>query len=173
MEQKLFNQNKAILDSIIETNKINESSLKTLLDTLPKELNSYITMISERDKNIKKYIDYVDMFSFSDEYTSPSVFPGIRQPSENISKEKMLEIKNEMLSMAQEISSSQKKIEGLSNAILINLKSTFKHFVEYSNNEANFFLESRNLLKELDSVYDIGNLSDMEDISSSLISRSL
>lgn len=174
MEQKIFNKNKEILEGILDISKVNKTTISNLCEQLPTEIAKYLKLLEERDTTIQKYIEYIDKFNFSDEYTSPSVFPGIRTHSENIDLNTIKEIKENMLEMAKSISSNHTQLENLSLAILQNLKSLFTNYVNLNNTESNFFTEARNFLKELDSVYDIGNLASLSDSDNlSLIQKNL
>lgn len=160
MEQKLFTQNKAILDNIKEMNKVNKDSISNFIGVVPKELEVFLETIERRDQMLLKYIDYIEKFNFSEEYTVPSVFPGIRTHAENVSIDTLNDAKTEMKETAKDIGLLNKQIADLSTSILQNIKKLFSSYVDYNTQENNFFDFAKDILREMDSVYDIGNLGE-------------
>ena len=160
MEQKLFTQNKAILDNIKEMTKVNKDSISNFIGVVPKELEIFLETIEKRDQMLLKYIDYIEKFNFSEEYTVPSVFPGIRTHAENVSIDTLNDVKTEMRETAKDISLLNKQIADLSTSILQNIKKLFSSYVDYNTQENNFFDFAKDILREMDSVYDIGNLGE-------------
>lgn len=160
MEQKVFNQNKAILDNIKELNKVNKDNISSFIGVVPKELEIFLETTERRDQMLKKYIDYIEKFNFSEEYTIPSVFPGIRTHAENVSIDTLNDIKTEMRETANDIGLLNKQIADLSTSILQNIKKLFTSYVDYNTQENNFFDFAKDILREMDSVYDIGNLGE-------------
>lgn len=160
MEQKIFTQNKAILNNIKEMNKVNKDSISNFIGIVPKELEVFLEVIEKRDQILLKYIDYIEKFNFSEEYTVPSVFPGIRTHAENVSIDTLNDVKTEMKETAKDISLLNKQIADLSTSILQNIKKLFSSYVDYNTQENNFFDFAKDILREMDSVYDIGNLGE-------------
>lgn len=160
MEQKLFTQNKAILDNIKEMTKVNKDSISNFIGVVPKELDIFLETIERRDQMLLKYIDYIEKFNFSEEYTVPSVFPGIRTHAENVSIDTLNDVKTEMRETAKDIGLLNKQIADLSTSILQNIKKLFSSYVDYNTQENNFFDFAKDILREMDSVYDIGNLGE-------------
>lgn len=131
-----------------------------------KELNGgisdAISAMSNRNSNFIKYIDLLKEFSFSDNLTSPSdLFPGIRTTSDMANPEDLQNKTNMMKQYANSVDNLSKQIDVLLNTSIQNLKKELSLMIELSQLENQHYDMCLDILKDMDSIYDIGHLSSM------------
>jgi len=146
-----------MINGQIETLK-QEASIKN------KELNSGISSVLEtmtqRNNSFSNYIDLLKEFSFSDNLTSPSdLFPGIRTTSEMADPEELKKKTDNMKQYAATIDSTSKQLDVMLTTSIQNLKKELSTLIELSQLEGQFYDLCIDLLKDMNSIYDVGQLA--------------
>lgn len=135
-----------------------ELSIKAKM--LPESVNDLINTLTSRDNNFSSYLDFIKEFSFSDNLTAPSdLFPGIRTAADMADPEELQQKAETMKNAAHQIENFQKKGEAHKNDAIATTKRILALMVEYLQQEDQIYELELELLGELDSPYDIGQLA--------------
>ncbi len=126
------------------------------------DTNDAIKIIAQRNDNFSKYIDLLKEFSFSDNLTSPSdLFPGIRTTSDMADPEELRAKTENMKQYASSIDSASKQLDVILSRAIQNIKQGLGMLNELAQLENEYYSLCLDLLKDMDSIYDIGQLSSM------------
>lgn len=127
---------------------------------LSENVNAFVSKVEKRDTSMSQYMDLLKEFSFSDNLTSPSdLFPGIRTTSEMADPEELKSKTNQMKTLANDVSSNNKEIDVMVNAMIVALKKQLSTLIELSKIENQVYDLNMDLLSDMNSVYDIGQLA--------------
>lgn len=160
-DKEFENQNSTItvLNNQIDTLK---KELSSKSNEMGEDMKSFIDIITQRNSNFSKYISLLKEFNFSDNLTSPSdLFVGIRTTSDMANPEELKQKTDVMKTCANGIDSCTKQLDILSNKIVKNLKYILSVVIETSQLENEYYDLSLDLVKDMNSVYDVGQLSKM------------
>lgn len=137
-----------------------KSELSSRNDEMFKNVSALVEKLSTRDNSLYDYMGLLKEFSFSDNLTSPSdLFPGIRTVSDMADPDELSQKTNKMKSLADAVDSNNKEIEVIINNLIVTLKKQLSTLIELSKVESQSYDLSMDLLKDLNSVYDIGQLA--------------
>lgn len=127
---------------------------------LSENVNAFISKVEKRDTSMSQYMDLLKEFSFADNLTSPSdLFPGIRTTAEMADPEELKSKTNQMKTLANDVSSNNKEIDVMVNAMIVALKKQLSTLIELSKIENQVYDLNMDLLNDMNSVYDIGQLA--------------
>lgn len=137
-----------------------QKELSSRNEEMYKNASALVSKLAQRDKSLYEYMDLLKEFSFSDNLTSPSdLFPGIRTVSDMADPEELLSKTNKMKTLADEVSGNNKEVDVIINTLIISYKKQLSTLIELSKLENQSYDLSMDLLKDLNSVYDIGQLA--------------
>lgn len=123
-------------------------------------INTLINLMTDRDREFKEYVEILKDFSFNDKLTSPSdLFPGIRTVSDTVDIEELKNKSQKLKDNATSVANKNLEIENLSGSIIANVTKVLAAVKQLSNEENNVNEMYLMLLKDLDSVYDIGRIA--------------
>ena len=162
MDKKEFTQRLSLIDSIKKQIPTIKEELLTKVNNLPVIVKALLDSVEVRDMSFKTYLEDIDKFNFVDNDTILSdVFPGLRTTLEMSDPEELLKKTEEMKDGALAISTEGKKIDAFKNNSLSEIKRCLSLLIEYLKQEEQIFDLEIDLLKDLDSPYDVGQLSNM------------
>lgn len=140
--------------SVSLKNEINQK-----LKTLPAIGVSFLESAKGRDKAFDNYTNLLSEFQFAEDELAPlTQFPGIAV-SKSVQNPQELERKTEMMKQAAfEVKNDAKKTEAYKQHIIQDLKRLINAVIEYSLQMDQIYELELELLQDLDSVYDIGEL---------------
>lgn len=162
MDKKEFTQRLSLIDSIKKQTPVVKEELVTKANNLPTTINSLLDSIEARDVSFKSYLENIDRFNFIDNDTILSdIFPGLRTTLEMADPEELLKKTEEMKDGALIISTEGKRIDAFKNNALSEIKRCLSLLIEYLKQEEQIFDLEIDLLKDLDSPYDVGQLANM------------
>ena len=160
MDKKEFTQRLSLIDSIRQQTPAIKEELTTKINSLPNTINALLSAIASRDASFKNYLEDIDRFNFVDNSTILSdVFPGLRTALDMDDPEELLKKTEEMKDGALTITTEGKKIEAFKSNSLSELKKSLSLLIEYLKQEEQIYDLEIDLLKDLDSPYDVGQLA--------------
>lgn len=161
MEEKEFKDRMSLIDAAEKQAAITRNGLSNIFNVYFLEsINTLIALMSERDKEFKEYSEILRDFSFNDKLTSPSdLFPGIRTVSDTVDLEDLNNKSQTLKTNATSITNKNLEIESLSDSIIANVTKALSALKQLSIEESKVYDLYLNLLKDLDSVYDIGRIA--------------
>ena len=161
MEEKEFKDRMFFIDAAEKQATVTRNELSNLFNAYFLEsINTLIALMSERDNEFKEYSEILRDFSFNDKLTSPvDLFPGIRTVSDTVDLEDLNNKSQTLKNNATSISNKNLEIESLSDSIIANVTKALSALKQLSIEESNVYDLYLNLLKDLDSIYDIGRIA--------------
>ena len=127
---------------------------------LSDNVSAFIAKVEKRDISFSQYMELLKEFSFSDKLTSPSdLFPGIRTVSEMADPDELKAKTEKMKALANDVSSNNKEIDVLVNTMISGIKKQLSTLIELSKIENQIYDLNMDLLNDMNSVYDIGQLA--------------
>lgn len=125
-------------------------------------VKSLLQTLEGRNRGLTEYIKLLKEFSFSDNLTSPSdLFPGIRTVSQTSDPETLKKKTDSMKEYAGKVDELTKQTELFLTSAIKAVKEEYGALVMLSTLSGKFYDECMSLLKDMDSIYDIGQLSSM------------
>ena len=119
-----------------------------------------INAIISRDNAFAEYLKFLDDFSFSEETgVAIDVFPGLKPANMNIDYEELEKKADTMKAKALEINNNAKKIEVESRDVVVDIKRCLGLLTEYILQTNQIYDFELDLIKDMDSVYDIGMIA--------------
>lgn len=127
--------------------------------SLPQTLKSLLSSLQNRDVAFDKYTEMLSEFEFSkDELTPLSQFPGVTI-SKSIENPQELAQKTEtMKKQAFQVKNEAKKAEAYKQHAVQDLKRVLNALIEYSIQVDQIYELELELLQDMDSVYDVGDI---------------
>jgi len=123
-------------------------------------VNALIQKLSSRNNDLYEYMELLKEFSFADNLTSPSdLFPGIRTVSDMADPDELVKKTNKMKALADQVSSNNREADVIINNLITGIKKQLSTLIEISKLESQSYDLSMDLLSDLNSVYDIGQLA--------------
>lgn len=161
MEEKEFKDRTTLIDTVENQASVSMNGLSNLLnDYFVESINTLLSLMAGRDKEFKEYVDVLRDFTFDDKLTNPSdLFPGIRTVSDTIDPEELAKKSEILKSNATSITNKNIEIESLSDSIIANMTKALELLKQLSIEENKVYDLYLGLLKDLDSVYDIGRIA--------------
>ena len=121
---------------------------------------SVVDTIEQRDELFAKYLEYINKFSYSDSLVSPSdLFPGIRVASDMADPAQLAQEADEMKMQSLQIDNLTQIIDSQSESSMEVLKRLMEDLREYMIRANQIYKEELDLLKDMDSIYDIGQFA--------------
>lgn len=161
MEEKEFKDRVSLIDIAEKQASATRNGLSNLFNTYFLEsINTLIALMSERDNEFKEYAEVLKDFSYNDNLTNPSdLFPGIRTVSDSVNIDELRNKAQTLKDNATSITNKNLEIESLSNSIIVNVTKALDTLKQLSMEESKVYDLYMALLKDLDSVYDIGRIA--------------
>lgn len=161
MEQLIYNKTLASIDELDTNASKYENEIKSMLSNSKESIEKLISNIEKRNESFKKYMELLGEFNYSDKLTSPTdLFPGIRTASQMANPEELRRKSEEMKNYAYEVESLSKSITALSNSTVTDIKKVFNELSEYILQQNQIYDMYIELVSDMDSIYDIGKLSN-------------
>lgn len=160
MEEKEFNQRLSLSDALLtQVTPLRQEAL-SIINSLSSDITNYIQIVTSRDTKFKEYLNYLKDFNYSDEVTTPSdLFPGIRTVADTVDPEELNKKTETMKSLATSIEESNKQVELLGPHTLQSMRKLFSVLSEVLIEENQIYDADLDILQDLDSIYDIGQIA--------------
>lgn len=161
MEEKEFEQRKTLISASAGQATNTRNSVSNILnDFFLESVKTLLALMKERDEKFAEYIEVLKDFTYGDKLTSPSdLFPGIRTVSDTVDPEELGKKAQILKDNATDISNKNKEIENLSNSIISNITKGYNSIKQLTAEENQVNDLYMDLLKDLDSIYDIGRIA--------------
>lgn len=161
MEEKEFKERTSLISSVEKQAGVTRNELSNLLNTyFAESINNLITLMTDRDNEFKEYVEILRDFTFDDKLTNPSdLFPGIRTVSDAVDPEELGKKSQILKDNATSITNKNLEIESLSASIITNITKALNVLKQLCIEENQVYDLNLSLLKDLDSVYDIGRIA--------------
>jgi len=160
MEEKEFNSRKSSVDALLNQAMPLRQEITSTMTSVSNDINSLITAIRTRDDNFSEYLNYLKDFNYSDAVTTPTdLFPGIRTISDDFDPDELNQKTETMKTLATNIEESHKQVEATGNHALQSLKKVFGILTELMIEENQIYDLNLDILQDLDSIYDIGQIA--------------
>lgn len=160
MEQKEFEERMSSIQTLGAQAAPLREEIKRSKDSLINGITNLVSLIEARDKGFNDYLNMLKDFNYSDAITTPTdLFPGIRAISDMVDPEELNQKTQIMKDTAISIESKNKNIDALSTHVIQDLKKTLSNLVELTIEENQIYDLCLDLLKDMDSIYDIGQIA--------------
>lgn len=159
MDQNEFNQRIKLVNDIIKQSAILRNEILSKNKILPVSINSLIESLSARDTSFTDYLKYIKEFNFTEESSPLDFFPGLRTTIDKEDPEELEQKSNIMKASAQQIDNQSKRSNSLKEGVLGEYKRLLSSLIEYLKQEDRIYELQMDLLKDLDSPYDIGQVA--------------
>ena len=160
MEEKEFSERMTLSDTLLnQVSPMREEAI-SIGTNLASDISNYMKIVSERDSNFKEYLNYLKDFNYSDEITSPSdLFPGIRTVADTVDPEELNQKTENMKNLSLKVEEYNKQVELLGPHILQSMRKLFGLLSEVLIEENQIYDANIDILQDLDSIYDIGQIA--------------
>lgn len=157
MNKKEFDARQSLINNMRDQAIRYKEILDNEICTTSKELGDVARLLKIREESLRKYINFLKDFSYDDSLTVPSdLFPGIRTASQSADPEDLRLKSEEMKQLAFEVNSSADLFEGESKSTLKRLRNLLDSYVECIKKYNQLYELEIELIKDMDSVYDVG-----------------
>lgn len=161
MEEREFEERESLISAVENQTQVTRNGLTNLINNyFVESVNALISLMIERDTEFKEYIGVLKDFAYDDKLTSPSdLFPGIRTVSETVDMEELNKKTQILKDNSISISNKSQEIESLIVSVISNLSKAIELLKQLDMEERQVYDLYLNLLKDLDSIYDIGKIA--------------
>lgn len=158
MEEKDFNKSLESIEFI--KSQVNTSFVEVkafINENTVKSVESLLNLYKLREKNFKDYLSLLKEFNYSDNLlTTTDMFPGIRTISDTVNLEELNSKSQEMKRLAEDINTESEQINSLQDLVVTQLKKAISNLTDLIIQESQINDMNMDLVKDLDSIYDIG-----------------
>lgn len=160
MEEKDFNKNIESIEFLKSQVTASFSEVKASInENTVKSVESLLNLYKLREKNFKEYLDLLREFNYSDNLlTTTDMFPGIRTISDTVDLEELNSKSQKMKGLAEDINNESEQINSLQDIVITQLKKAISNLADLIIQESQINDMNMDLVKDLDSIYDIGYL---------------
>lgn len=160
MEEKDFNKNIESIEFLKSQVTASFSEVKASInENTVKSVESLLNLYKLREKNFKEYLDLLREFNYSDNLlTTTDMFPGIRTISDTVDLEELNSKSQKMKGLAEDINNESEQINSLQDIVVTQLKKAISNLADLIIQESQINDMNMDLVKDLDSIYDIGYL---------------
>ena len=160
MEEKDFNKNIESIEFLKSQVTASFSEVKASInENTVKSVESLLNLYKLREKNFKEYLDLLREFNYSDNLlTATDMFPGIRTISDTVDLEELNSKSQKMKGLAEDINNESEQINSLQDIVITQLKKAISNLADLIIQESQINDLNMDLIKYLDSIYDIGYL---------------
>ncbi len=160
MEEKDFNKNIESIEFLKSQVTASFSEVKASInENTVKSVESLLNLYKLREKNFKEYLDLLREFNYSDNLlTATDMFPGIRTISDTVDLEELNSKSQKMKGLAEDINNESEQINSLQDIVVTQLKKAISNLADLIIQESQINDMNMDLIKDLDSIYDIGYL---------------
>lgn len=159
MQQLEFDQKINLIQNVNKQAGVLRENISSKVELLPANIKSLLQSLSTRDSNFTKYLEHIKSFNFTEELSPVDVFPGVRTALDIEDPEVLNKKADEMKNEAREVTLEAKKVDILKNSALNSYKKLLSTIIEYLKQEDMIYDLQMELLRDLDSPYDIGQLA--------------
>ena len=160
MEEKDFNKNIESIEFLKSQVTASFSEVKASInENTVKSVESLLNLYKLREKKFKEYLDLLREFNYSDNLlTTTDMFPGIRTISDTVDLEELNSKSQKMKGLAEDINNESEQINSLQDIVITQLKKAISNLADLIIQESQINDMNMDLVKDLDSIYDIGYL---------------
>ena len=160
MEEKDFNKNIESIEFLKSQVTASFSEVKASInENTVKSVESLLNLYKLREKNFKEYLDLLREFNYSDNLlTATDRVPGIRTISDTVDLEELNSKSQKMKGLAEDINNESEQINSLQDIVITQLKKAISNLADLIIQESQINDMNMDLVKDLDSIYDIGYL---------------
>lgn len=159
MQENEFNQRLLLINDIIKQAASLREDILNKNKILPLNMDSLVKSLNTRDNSFKDYLKYIKEFNFTEDSSPVDIFPGIRTALDSVDPEELEQKTTIMKNQAQEIENQSKRISSLKESVMGSYKRLISTLIEYLKLEDQIYELQLDLLKDLDSPYDIGQIA--------------
>ena len=160
MEEKEFNSRKGSVDALLNQALPLRQEITSTMAAVSNDINSLVTTLKARDDSFSEYLGYLKDFNYSDAVTTPTdLFPGIRTISDTLDPEELNQKTEAMKNLATTIEENHKQVEAAGSHALQSLKKVLGILTELMIEENQIYDLNLDILQDLDSIYDIGQIA--------------
>ena len=165
MEEKDFNKNIESIEFLKSQVTASFSEVKASInENTEKSVESLLNLYKLREKNFKEYLDLLREFNYSDNLlTATDMFPGIRTISDTVDLEELNSKSQKMKGLAEDINNESEQINSLQDIVITQLKKAISNLADLIIQESQINDMNMDLVKDLDSIYDIGYLKNPQN----------
>lgn len=159
MNEKEFIGRLSTIQHLIKSSTELEYGIRTIISNITSSGNRVLSLTSERDKKFLQYLEKQKELGFSDNLTTPSdLFPGIQTAMDMSNPEKLLQDTEIMKQAAADITNISSEVNMENKLVINNLKNCINQISEYIIQKNEIYDLCLDLLKDSDSIYDVGHL---------------
>lgn len=160
MTEKEFDKSIGSVDILRgQTQLLYKEVTNSVNNTLVNSVNTLVKNYEDRNKKFREYLELLREFNFSDNLLSPTdVFPGIRTIADTVDPSIIQQKTQQMKDISSDINTKSKEIEAIQNMIIHNLKNALNRVTELIISENTINDMNMDILKDLDSIYDVGQI---------------
>lgn len=160
MDKKDYTQKINLINSLRSVSENQAKSIKSKIDSLPTDVKGTVDNFLKRSGEFVQYLDYIKDFSFGgEEGINSDLFPGIKTTLANIDPQELEQKSEAMKNYSRNITAYNKKADFLREQSYRTIKSLFKELVEFIESEEEIYETELDLLKDMDSPYDVGQIA--------------
>ena len=160
MNEKEFTGRLSTIQHLIKASEELEASIKAIISIIASSGNRVLTLSKERDDKFIQYLEKQKELGFSDNLITPSdLFPGIQTAMDMANPEKLLQDTEMLKQAAADITNIVNEVNAENKTVISSLKNCINQISEYIIQKNEIYDLCIELLKDSDSIYDVGHLA--------------
>ena len=160
MDKSEYTQKIEVINSLRQMAAKQAKDINSKADFLPDNIKGLVSVLIKRSGDFAEYLKYIKDFSFTDSgVASTSLFPGLAPTLENIDTEELQQTSEKMRQYSINITSATKKSDYMKDQSYKVIKLLFNALADFVETEEQIYELELELLKEMDSPYDIGAIA--------------
>lgn len=160
MDKSEYTKKMEVINGLKQVAAKQAKDINSKADFLPDNIKGLVNVLLKRSGDFTEYLKYIKDFSFTDPgVVSSSLFPGITSSLENIDTEELQQSSEKMRQYSLNITSATKKSDYMKDQSYKVIKLLFNALADFVETEEQIYELELELLKEMDSPYDVGALA--------------
>lgn len=160
MDKKDYKQKIDLINSLRKISETQAKDIKNKIDSLPVNVKGTIDNFLKRSEEFAQYLDYIKDFSYGDKDTITSdLFPGVKTSLDTIDPQELEQKAEAMKNYSRDITAYNKKADFMREQSFKSIKTLFNSLVDFIEKEEEIYNMELDLLKDMDSPYDVGQIA--------------
>ena len=160
MDKSEYTKKMEVINGLKQVAAKQAKDINSKADFLPDNIKGLVDVLLKRSGDFVEYLKYIKDFSFTDSgVASTSLFPGLAPTLENIDTEELQQTSEKMRQYSINITSATKKSDYMKDQSYKVIKLLFNALADFVETEEQIYELELDLLKEMDSPYDIGAIA--------------
>ena len=160
MDKSEYTKKMEVINGLKQVAAKQAKDINSKADFLPDNIKGLVDVLLKRSGDFVEYLKYIKDFSFTDlGVASTSLFPGLAPTLENIDTEELQQTSEKMRQYSINITSATKKSDYMKDQSYKVIKLLFNALADFVETEEQIYELELELLKEIDSPYDIGAIA--------------